>query len=693
MKSDSPNRLVTGIFLKLVALTLVVGALLRIVLLCNIAAPEGTGFGFTDYITVFALGAVNDACVAVIGLLFLWLFTVTLIPQKYGRVAGGCILAVLTATLLYLWLAQNPLEEFNRGLARVVRWVLVYWIATFALRMALPRIRRNWTRTWLAIILSIYVIVIYFNAVSEFFFWAEFNVRYNFIAVDYLIYTNEVIGNIMESYSVVPLVIGTVALSAATVWLFFRHDIARAPELYSNRWKLRFSIVYLAAVALSCWILKADTALQKSENTYRNELQANGAYKFYEAFLANELSFERFYPTLPEAEAETIIHGIYGSRGENLRYAAPADSVDSLRPNIVLITVESMSADFMERYGNTEGLTPNLDSIAGESLTFDRTFATGNRTVRGLEALTLSLPPCPGQSIVKRPDNVGRSSTGQVLRDKGYDTYYFYGGNSYFDNMGSFFGNNGYTVVDINDYRPEQITFKNVWGVCDENAFDKVIQTLSDRYGGDRADKSPFFAQVMTISNHRPYTYPEGRIDIPADSKSRAGGVKYTDYAIGRFIREARQTPWGCDAVYVIVADHCASSAGKTDLPIEKYHIPAMIHAPGRIAPAAIDKVVSQIDIIPTMLSLVGIGYESRFFGRDVLAPDYEPRAFMATYQDLGYLQDSTLTVLSPVKRLRQLHLQPTADNPFNTVPAAGIDSVAARRAVALYQTSAAWNR
>ena len=109
-----------------------------------------------------------------------------------------------------------------------------------------------------------------------------------------------------------------------------------------------------------------------------------------------------------------------------------------------------------------------------------------------------------------------------VLREKGYDAYYFYGGNSYFDNMETFFGGNGYRIIDQKSYKPEEITFANIWGVCDEDAYDKVIRSL-----GERADTTaaPFFAHVMTVSNHRPYTYPAGRIPIPNDAKLRSGGV------------------------------------------------------------------------------------------------------------------------------------------------------------------------
>lgn len=684
------GRLFRSMVGKMTALTVVAGIVVRIVLLCNIAAPEGSGLGVGSICGAFALGAVNDMCFALVALAGLWLFGMGLVPQKYSRLGATLILTLLVGGLIYFLWIDTWLYEFNRGLARIVRIFLGVKIVSFALRLIFPKIRSGWSRTELALVLGLYVLSIYFNAVSEYFFWAEFNVRYNFIAVDYLVYTNEVIGNILESYSLFWPAVGIAVLTVATVWLLFGKEISSSRLLEENRWKVRGSAIYLIVAACAAFLLRFDNRFQQTDNSYFNELQANGPYRFFEAFFKNQLDYKQFYPTMADDEAAGIVNEIHARQTVCTSDSATLATMatDSVRhPNIILITVESMSADFMGRYGNPDNLTPQLDSLAGESLTFDQCFATGNRTVRGLEALTLSRPPCAGQSIVKRPDQPEMISTGEVLRRAGYDTYFFYGGKSYFDNMGPFFAHNGYEVVDIDNYEDGEVTFKNIWGVCDEDAYRKVAATLGKR----QSDAKPAFAHVMTVSNHRPYTYPEGRIRIaPERAKTREGGVRYTDFAIGDFVRRARQTSWGRDAIYVIVADHCASSAGRTELPLEKYHIPAMIHAPGRIEPRSFDRTVSQIDIIPTLLNILGLGECRDFYGTDVMNPCYEPRAFMATYQDLGYLKDGILTVLSPVGRKRQWRVEPTPENPYNTVELPGVERAdLVSEAVALYQHSA----
>src|SRR6185503_2323097 len=169
-----------------------------------------------------------------------------------------------------------------------------------------------------------------------------------------------------------------------------------------------------------------------------------------------------------------------------------------------------------------------------------------------------------------------------------------------------------------------------------------------------------FFHFLMTTSNHRPFTYPSGHIDIPSKS-GRKGAVKYTDYAIGKLIEEARKRPWFKDTIFVIVADHCASSLGKAELPVKGYEIPLLIYSPGHIAPARVDKLCSQIDYPPTLLGLLNWNYESRFLGRDIMQMQpQEERAFISNYQKLGMLTRNDLVILrpkSPPGQFRYEHL------------------------------------
>ncbi|EIQ00779.1 phosphoglycerol transferase family protein, alkaline phosphatase superfamily [Opitutaceae bacterium TAV1] len=539
----------------------------------------------------------------------------------------------------------------------------------------------RWTRAVAHGVLAVVLGALLFGAVAEWFFWDEFGVRFNFIAVDYLVYTQEVIGNIRESYPMPVILSGLVLASGVLTWLLARTglvalwlDAPAAPA--RRRWLVTAG--WIGATALAATALDS-RRLPAFENAYNGELARNGLWSLFAAFRNNELDYARFYATLPDDEAFGILHRELARDGstpvgtpearDTLRFVSGSGSGPEQRPNVIQITVESLSASFLGAVNPKSTLTPNLDALIPKSLYFENFYATGNRTDRGMEALTLSLPPTPGRSLVKRPANAGLFTLGSVFRSRGYDTAFIYSGYGYFDNMNAFFGGNGYRIIDRASVDKRDITFANAWGACDE---DLLRWTLREADAGADAGQ-PFHYFVMTTSNHRPFTYPEGRIDLPPKVSKRAGAVKYTDHAIGEFIRAASGRPWFRNTVFVIVADHCASSAGKTELPVQNYHIPLIIYAPGgQIAPGRVSRLASQIDYAPTLLGRLGWSYATRFFGRDVLrdedgglaghtnsADRGGGRALVGNYQKLGFYEPGQLTVLSPRRGVHQYAFDP----------------------------------
>lgn len=523
-------------------------------------------------------------------------------------------------------------------------------LGLFLLVLPLSVYRHRVGRVWLALGYGTWVFLMLFVAVSEWIFWDEFGTRFNFIAVDYLLYTHEVIGNIRESYPVGWLLSALALASGGLVWL--GRDALLGPRQDTPGLAHRLGPFLVGALVAGIGVQQLTADLKnRSDNRYVNALSGNGVFEFFSAVRHNELDYAHFYQSLPQAEAMQRLRRQLVTPHSPMASSDPQDLTRAVDPggqeqhlNVVLISVESLSADFMTRFGNREGITPRLDALARQGLLFTRLYATGTRTVRGLEALSLAVPPTPGQSMVKRPANEGLFSLGSVFKAKGYDTRYVYGGYGYFDNMNAFFAANGYQVVDRTAIDSAAIHHENIWGVADEDLFTLALKQADESHAKGR----PSFMHVMTTSNHRPYTYPAGRIDIPSH-QGRQGGVKYTDWAIGNFMDRAATKPWFRDTVFVIVADHCASSAGKTDLPVEKYLIPAIVYSPAHIQPAEVTRLASQIDIAPTLLGLLKFKYRSRFMGYDLF--DLEPgreRAFISTYQDLGFLQGDSLLKLDP---------------------------------------------
>ncbi|HET6805693.1 MAG TPA: sulfatase-like hydrolase/transferase [Frateuria sp.] len=578
---------------------LLIGAVTRIVLL----AMTGPGVPASPLYWLYAFGV--GACYDLVTLLY-----------------------VAWPLLLFLWLVPRRIyvSRVGQGLLYLLAFLLMYGLL--------------------------------FVAASEFVFWGEFGVRFNFIAVDYLVYTTEVIGNIRESYPIGlwMSLIGLLAL--AIVWLGRRWLRTRdTGSRFLRRGKVVLGWLVLTVVSV---FAVSGTLKDRSENMYVNELAGNGIYQFFAAFRSNHLDYARFYRTLPDDVAFGRVRSSLQTPDATYLSDDAHDLTRAIRNpgpekhlNVVLISVESLSADFLKTFGASHGeITPHLDALANDSLFFDNVYANGTRTVRGLEALSLSIPPTPGDSVLKMHHNENLFSLADIFNDRGYVSEFVYGGYGYFDNMNYFFGHNGYTPVDRKDIpKGATIHSENVWGVADEDLYTLALGEMDKIHG----DGKPFFLHIMTTSNHRPFTFPAGR--VKQRNGTREGAVAYTDWSIADFIERARKRPYFRDTVFVITADHDASSAGKTSLPVNRYHIPLWIYAPGHITPRRVHRFMSQIDIPPTLLGLLDFSYRSRFFGYDIFKlPAGRERAFPATYEKLGYLRGDLLTILEPQKKVEQFH-------------------------------------
>ncbi|SHN03932.1 Phosphoglycerol transferase MdoB [Chryseobacterium carnipullorum] len=636
-------------FLYLGIFYLIISLIVRVVFFFH---PITTAsFGFFEVIKVLSIGLLNDIFVFTLASTILAIYFLFLSNSKYKKPYGYIIFSALVLFFLYILLIPNNIfNQYGGSISEVALTFVGIKTLFFGLMLFIPSKRIRIRNVLYFITLLLYVLLIIFNSVSEYFFYNEFGVRYNFIAVDYLIYTNEVIGNIMESYPVIPLFSAILIITLAVTWFIYKKTKDELLELPNFKQKMILVGTFVVMAGISIFGISSLMQI-RSDNVFADEIEDNGLPKFYWAFTHNELDYFQFYPQIGQQEAEKNFLSQYAEPSLTRNVVAEQPE---LKKNVVLISIESLSADFMEHYGGTLKITPFLDSLADRSMMFTNLYATGNRTVRGLEALTLCIPPTAGESVIKRDDNKNKFTTGSVFKSKGYDVKFLYGGYSYFDNMQDFFAGNGYGIVDRNNFKPEEITFANVWGVADEDMAKKAIQTMN----AEAKSGKPFFNHWMTVSNHRPFTYPDGRIDIPGTAKSRDGGVKYTDYSLKLFFEMAKKQDWYKNTVFVIIADHCASSAGKTELPMDKYRIPAMIFSEGFIQPQKFDKLMSQIDIMPTVFGLLNFNYQSKFLGQDVFKKEFQPKAYIATYQDLGLVKDGRLTIISPVKKVKQYSLQ-----------------------------------
>jgi phosphoglycerol transferase MdoB-like AlkP superfamily enzyme len=569
--------------------------------------------------------------------------------------------------------------------------VALYLFAPLALYTAL--LPDRWYRTalnrrilavgsWLTFFGLVYL------AVVESYFFQEFDSRFNLVAFDYLAYPTEVAGDVWAEYPVLWAAFAAAAAASAGLWWLRRRvgDGSEAPA--GRRERLRPLAAHFSAVALAVAFWPTDM-LSLADNRVANELVQNGISSFMRAATTSEIDYHANYESAdPQQNLALVAHELARGGGRFTRLeegrldrAFPARADGLGRLNVVLVSSESFGAEFSRLYGSTEDLTPEFDRFAQRGIWFPHTYASGTRTVRGLEALTSSIPPIPTVSILRRPGNDNVATWGAVMRSLGYHTSFLYGGYGYFDNMNAFYAGNGFEIVDRQSI--DSVRFENIWGVADEDLFDHALGHF-DRL---HAAGQPFFSIVMTTSNHKPFTFRPGleRFGIPAEGGGRPAGVRYADFALGQFLRAAESHPWFEDTVFVVAADHGARVYGSEQIPLKTYEIPLMIYAPKHVRPRRVDALMTQIDVAPTVLGLLGLPYEAPFFGQDVLHAPADGRvAFFNHNHDVAVYRDGEIVVFGLKKSVHTYRYDAATDS-YSPAPR---DPELERLGLAYFQTA-----
>jgi phosphoglycerol transferase MdoB-like AlkP superfamily enzyme len=344
--------------------------------------------------------------------------------------------------------------------------------------------------------------------------------------------------------------------------------------------------------------------------------------------------------------------------------------------NLVIVLEESLGATFVESLGGVP-VTPELEKLKKEGWWFEQLYATGTRSVRGIEAVVTGFPPTPAQAVVKLALAQKNFSTlAEILSQRGYQSEFIYGGESHFDNMRGFFMGNGFdTVVDQGDYASP--VFKGSWGVSDEDLFNKAHEQISARHAGGK----PSFTLIFSSSNHSPFEFPDGRIKLHDNEKSTDNNaVKYADYALGKFFEKARASAYWRDTVFLVVADHDIRVRGDSMVPIERFHIPGLILG-ADIKPRRIKSVISQIDLPTTLLSLIGVDATHPMIGRDLTREnDTLPgRAMMQYEQNYAWMEGQDVVVLRPDKAPSYGRYDPLRKRLADAPPPADAEQMAQR--------------
>lgn len=577
-------------------------------------------------------------------LFFLGLFRFGLVLWKWGRVQAET----------GFW----PVAVF--GLRMDILFLCMLMSLPVLLTLLLPAglQGRIWQKT-LAVWLALYSAFIVFMEFSTPSFINEYDSRPNRIFVEYLDHPREVFSTIWEAHAL-PLII---AIMAVLLTLWFVFYLVATSNGKTGPWSWRRRLVMLPVILLLMFLgarssfdhrpANPSTAAFSNDHLVNQLGLSSGysvAYSVYSLF--KESDSAKLYGKMPKEEVYRRIRhstGLPETSFNNVRIPTlhrQTVAHERDRPlNLVIILEESLGADYVASLGGLP-VTPELEKLSKEGLWFTNLFATGSRSIRGIEAVVAGFLPSPQPGVVKLGLAQQNFFTmARLLESHGYRTGFYYGGQSEFDNMRGFFSSNGFErVIDERDFASP--VFRGSWGVSDEDAFERAHQEFV-AYG-----EEPFFGLVFTTSNHSPFEFPEGSWELYEQPRnSRNNAAKYADHALGEFFRKARQAPYWENTVFLVVADHEDRVSGEALVPIEDYHIPGLIIGPG-VPVGTYDKIASQIDLGPTLLDFIGLETEHPMPGRNLMTvPEDDPgRAIMQFDVNHAYMVGERVVIHVPHK-------------------------------------------
>ncbi|UFS62608.1 sulfatase-like hydrolase/transferase [Sulfurimonas sp. HSL-3221] len=541
-----------------------------------------------------------------------------------------------------------------------------------------PRVLGGPVRTFIRVYLLVFLLAALFIENATFPFFAEFDVRPNDIFLNYLDYPKEVFGNIWATYKL-KLLVAAIMMSVAG-YLFWTLTRKTFEVVFEIKWPIRLLLLLPLVAVLFIGIRSsfshraANISLAVYTDSHVvNEITKNSLYSIGYAYYSQKKHgvVMSKYGKMPLKEAyERVSRQLripVGDMEDPFRRTQPTHFPSAKPKNLVIFLQESLGAQFVGALGGEKGVTPNIDRLAGESIFFDHLYSNGTRSVRGIAGSVSGFLPVPGKGVVKRNKSQEDFFTvASLLKPYGYRSSFIYGGASNFDNMrGWFYGNSFDVLIDQPEFKNP--AFTGIWGVCDED----LVVRANEEFAKWHAEGKPFVSVLFSTTNHTPFEFPGGRIDlIPGKPKNSVeNAIKFADYAIGKLIDDAKREGYYDDTVFMILADHNVRTYGDDLIPVPKYRIMGMILG-GGIKPQRVAKRSTQPDVLATALDAVGLDLTYPILGKS-LFEDPEKEMVLMQFHDMYALRNGDkLAVVQPdtpaltFDLSAEDHLTPAAHNP-----------------------------
>ncbi len=438
--------------------------------------------------------------------------------------------------------------------------------------------------------------------------------------------------------------VGALALLFILTWIWwrvFRWVVGVLPALPMRTGALRLNALFLV---VSLFVVMRgglgplpinESSVCYSDSPYRNDVAINAGWYFVHSLIETSKAVNR-YNALSPADAQREAESLLPKLTANAKPHGWLDGNLKQPPNIVLILLESMTAQVIAELGGVPDVCPNISQLIRQGILFEHCYGSGYRTDQGMVSVLAGYPALPDHSVVFIPEKAKRlPSLSQSLRQVGYTTAFVYGGELTFANMGIWLRHQQFEhIISVRDFSAEDIT--QLWGTDDQRLFARSAQLL-------RQLPQPFFATLMTLSLHAPYDVPfKSRWSGVNDREKFLNCAAFVDYALGEFIEKASQEPWFEHTLFVLVADHGHPLPGRIPMSEPRSRQVPLIFCGPAVAPSWRGKCISRVgghhDLPATLLYELGLNYSAFRWSHDLFNTQGSAFAYYSNESGMGWI-------------------------------------------------------
>ena len=523
-----------------------------------------------------------------------------------------------------------------------------------------PNTFKNYANIFLKYYMLLVLGFIIYIENATFPFISQYDVRPNYLFVEYLEYPKEISSMIFEAYKL-ELSIAFVMI-VGFVYFYIKKAKGKVTKAFNTPYWIRFLLVFPIGALLFLGIRSSFghrpaniSDAMYTTNRAINEITKNSIHSIAYAIYVNKKhdskDIKKQYENMDTQEAIKRVQKRLNIQNVSAEFPLNRLELTNFKTdkpkNLVIFLQESLGYQFVEVIGGEKGIMPNFNKLSKEGILFENLYSTGTRSVRGIAGSIAGNYALPGRGAVKRNKAQNDFFTiASILKPHGYHTTFMYGGESRFDNMRSWFIGNGFDeIIDQPNFKNP--TFTSSWGVCDED----LVVRANDEFKKLHAAGQKFATVMFSQSNHTPFDYPSQKIKLlpGVPEKTVKNAVKYADYSIGRFIEMAKKEDYYKDTIFVIVADHNNVVVGLDMVPVDRFHIPAIIIG-GDVKSFSYPNVSSQPDVLATALDLVGLDFNYPIMGHSIFSDKKKDIALMKFHDAYAFRVGNKVVIIRPNK-------------------------------------------